>query len=68
MRDYYLQKRYSESTGKLHIPCPYREKTGINVHVVLRGGYCYRSGQCMIIKCRYNRVQSDPKALLSLVW
>lgn len=61
-------KRFSESTGKLHLPCPYKEKTGIEVHVVIRGGWCYRSGQCMVLECRYNRMQSDIDSLLSLMW
>ncbi|MDA8215279.1 MAG: hypothetical protein M0Z64_08385 [Nitrospiraceae bacterium] len=28
MKFFFDEKRYSESTGKLHIYCPYRERTG----------------------------------------
>ena len=63
-----MDKHYSEVTGKLHIPCPFRDLTDINVHVVIKGGYCYRSEQCMVIKCKYNRIQSDLKSLLSIIW
>ena len=62
------RKRFSESTGKLHLPCPHKEKTAIEVHVVIKGGWCYRSGQCMVLECRYNRMQSDIDSLLSLMW
>jgi hypothetical protein len=68
MKDILLQKSFSVETGKLHMPCPYRDKTGINVHVVIKGGYCYRSEQCMIIRCKFNRLQTDLDAVLSLVW
>ncbi len=62
------KKKFSENTGKLHIPCPYKEKTGIEVHVVIKGGYCYRSSQCMVFECKYNRYQSDIESLLSIMW
>lgn len=62
------KKSYSEATGKIHIPCPYKEETGIGTHVVLKSGYCYRSEKCMIIKCKFNNAQSDIKVLLSMVW
>jgi hypothetical protein len=62
------QRRYSEATGKLHIPCPYASSTGVVVHVVIKGGFCYRSEQCFVLQCKYNRLQSDIKALLSLTW
>lgn len=68
MKDYFIQKRYAIETGKLHIPCPYREKTGINIHVVVKDGYCYRSERCMVIMCKFNRIQSDIDSILSLVW
>ncbi|MBI5674467.1 MAG: hypothetical protein HZC48_01400 [Nitrospirae bacterium] len=68
MRKLPLQKSFSVETGKLHMPCPYREKTGVNVHVVIKGGYCYRSEQCRIIQCKFNRLQTDIDAVLSLVW
>ncbi|WP_333654927.1 hypothetical protein [Dissulfurispira sp.] len=68
MKFFFDEKRFSESTGKLHIYCPYRERTGINVHVVIKGGYCYRSRQCMIVQCKFNSIQLDIEALLSLVW
>lgn len=63
-----LDKHYSEATGKLHIPCPHRETTGINVHVIIKYGACYRSEQCMVVKCKFNRLQSDVGHLLSLTW
>jgi hypothetical protein len=68
MKFFFDEKRFSESTGKLHIYCPYRERTGINVHVVIKGGYCYRSRQCMVVQCKFNSIQLDIDALLSLVW
>jgi hypothetical protein len=68
MKFFFDEKRYSESTGKLHIYCPYREKTGINVHVVIKEGYCYRSRQCLVVQCKFNSIQLDIDALLSLVW
>ncbi|MBI5212533.1 MAG: hypothetical protein HY957_04085 [Nitrospirae bacterium] len=67
MKDYFIQKRYSDTTRKLHMPCPYPERTGIAIHVVIKDGYCYRS-ECMVIQCKYNRIQSDTQALMSLVW
>jgi len=63
-----MEKHFSESTGKLHIPCPHCEKTGITVHVVVKEGFCYRSGDCLVINCKFNRLQSDIEALLSLAW
>jgi hypothetical protein len=61
-------KHYSEATGKLHIPCPYRQQTGIIVHVVVMGGYCYRSDDCMMFSCKFNRLQSDIVTVLSVAW
>jgi len=36
--------------------------------VVIKDGYCYRSEQCMIIQCKFNRLQTDLDAILSLTW
>jgi len=68
MKDPLVQKVYSIETGKLHTPCPYKEKTGINIHVVIKDGYCYRSEECTIIWCKFNRLQTDLDAFLSLIW
>ncbi len=68
MRSLYLEKRYSESTGKLHIPCPFAKNTGINVHVVIKGGLCYRSENCVVVKCKFSHLQTDLESLLSLTW
>jgi len=68
MRSMYSEKHYSEVSGKLHIPCPHRESTGISVHVVIKGGFCYRSEHCMVIRCKFNRLQADTACLLSLTW
>jgi hypothetical protein len=68
MRDCHLEKHFSEETGKLHIPCPHRHLTNINVHVVIKEGYCYRCGECMVIQCKFNRLQADLDRLLSLTW
>jgi len=68
MKTKYLEKRYSEPAEKLHIPCPYSSMTGINVHVVIKNGHCYRSESCLVLKCKFNRMQSDIKTLLSLTW
>jgi len=68
MRRRPAEKHFSDATGKLHIHCPHSEETGVSVHVVIKAGACYRSESCMVIRCRYNRLQSDIKALLSLTW
>ncbi len=68
MKDGFEMKKFSESTGKLHIPCPHVEKSGVRLHVVIRGGYCYRSDQCMVLDCKYHRLHSDIKSLLSIMW
>jgi hypothetical protein len=68
MKDFFLQKRYSESTKKLHIPCPFSEKTNIKIHVVVKNGYCYRSESCIVVQCKYNKIQTDIEAWLSLLW
>lgn len=62
------KKRFSETTGKLHMPCPYKHKTGIDIFIVIKGGYCYRSEDCMVMECKYNRTQSDLKSVLSVTW
>lgn len=62
------EKRYSEATGKLHMSCPHNEKTGINVHIVIKEGECYKSGQCMVVECRYNNFQEDVERLISVTW
>jgi hypothetical protein len=62
------RKRFSEKTGKLHMMCPYKDKTGIGICIVIRGGYCYRSDDCMVLECKYNKTQSDLKSVLSVTW
>ncbi len=61
-------KHYDLTTGKLHLLCPHREKTGINTHVVIKDGYCYRSEQCMVVWCKFNRHQDDIDTILSVLW
>lgn len=61
-------KHFSVETGKLHVPCPHWKETGINTHVVIRDGYCYRSEKCMVIWCKFNRMKSDLDSILSLLW
>ncbi|OGW27513.1 MAG: hypothetical protein A2X59_06225 [Nitrospirae bacterium GWC2_42_7] len=68
MKTRHLEKRYSETTDKLHIPCPHSATTGINVHVVIKNGHCYRSENCLVIRCKFNRLQSDIESLISLTW
>jgi len=68
MKDPFMKKQFAVETGKLHIPCPYREMTDVNVHVVIKDGYCYRSEECMIIWCKLNRIQTDIDSLISLIW
>ena len=68
MKDPFIQKQYAEETGKLHISCPYSKETGIRTHVVVKDGYCYRSGECLIVWCKYNRIQTDIDSYLSLLW
>ena len=63
-----MKKQYALETGKLHIPCPHHEQTGINIHVVVKDGYCYRSEECMIVWCKFNRIQTDIDSLISLTW
>ena len=62
------ETHYSEATGKLHILCPHRNRTGISVQVVIKDGHCYRSKQCMVLNSKYNVLQSDIQCLLSLTW
>ncbi|MCL5022792.1 MAG: hypothetical protein M1497_05435 [Nitrospirae bacterium] len=68
MKKSFIEKHYSDATGKLHMPCPYREQTGLRVHVVIRDGFCYRSKDCLVVRCKYNRLQTDIQCLLSLTW
>ena len=67
-KDSMMQKTYAVETGKLHLSCPHKDRTGVNVHVVIKDGYCYRSEQCMVIWCKFNRLQTDLDAFLSLIW
>jgi hypothetical protein len=67
-KDPIMQKTYAVETGKLHLSCPHKERTGINIHVVIKDGYCYRSEDCMVIWCKFNRLQTDLDAFLSLIW
>ncbi len=67
-RDAPSDKHYSEMSGKLHIPCPFRERTGINIHVVIKGRYCYRSEECMVMECKYNRMRNRIENILSVTW
>jgi hypothetical protein len=62
------QKKFSMMTGKFHMPCPYREETGVKINVVVKDGYCYRSEQCMVVWCRFNRLKSDLDTILSFLW
>ena len=61
-------KRFADLSGKIHIYCPYRHKTNICVHVVIKGGYCYRSNECLVLECKFNRLQGDLRSVLSLTW
>lgn len=67
-KDVVSAKRFSEMTGKLHLLCPHRDKTGINIHVVIMGGCCYRSSECMVFKCKFNAMQDDLERILSVTW
>ncbi len=67
-RDVVTNKRYSETSGKLHIQCPHKERTGINIHVVIKGRYCYRSDECMVIECKYNKMRNKIENVLSMTW
>jgi hypothetical protein len=67
-REAVKDKRYSETTGKLHIPCPFKERTGIKIHVVIKGRYCYRSDECMVLECKYNKSRTKIENILSMTW
>jgi hypothetical protein len=67
-KDVISAKRFSEMTRKLHLPCPFREKTGINIHVVIKEGCCYRSEQCLVFECKYNSLQNEIEKILSVTW
>ncbi len=62
------KKHYSEATRKLHIFCPHKEKSGVYVHVVIKDGGCYRSGECMVLECKFNTMQSKLETILSVTW
>ena len=62
------KKHYSEATGKLHIPCPHKQKSGVYVHVVIREGSCYSSGECMVFECKFNNMQGKLETILSVAW
>jgi hypothetical protein len=62
------EKKFSEMTGKLHLPCPYRNKTGIKIHVVIKDGICYKAGQCLVVECKHNNIQDDLERLISITW
>jgi hypothetical protein len=61
-------KKFSEMTGKLHMPCPHADRSGVTVHVVIKDGICYRSEVCMVLDCRYNKYQSDVERIISITW
>lgn len=61
-------KRFSEMTGKLHLPCPHRDRTGVNIHVVIKDGCCYKSDQCLVFECKFNSLQNDIEKILSVTW
>ncbi|MDA8156531.1 MAG: hypothetical protein M0Z52_08795 [Actinomycetota bacterium] len=50
------------------MPCPHKGKSGIELHVVIKAGNCYRSGQCMVLECKYHKLHSDIQSLLSILW
>ena len=62
------ERAYSEMTGKLHIQCPHRKLTGVCTHVVIMGRYCYRSDNCMVLKCKYNKTRDNIENVLSMTW
>jgi hypothetical protein len=67
-KDVVSAKRYSEMTGKLHLPCPHGEKTGVSTHVVIKGGCCYRSEQCLVFECKFNAMRDEIEKILSVTW
>lgn len=68
MKRNFGKKHFSEKTGKLHIRCPHADKSGVGIHVVIKEGACYRSGDCMVVECKYNAMQSDVEHILSVTW
>lgn len=62
------EKKFSEATRKLQIICPNRERSGVEVHVIVRNGCCYRSSHCMVFDCRYNRMQEELDSIISVIW
>ena len=67
-KDRLAERRKSDQKGKLHIKCPFEDKTRIGVHVVVKDHYCYRSGECMVIECKYNRSKDSIENILSMTW
>jgi hypothetical protein len=61
-------KKFSEYSGKLHKPCPHRDKSGINIHVVIKEGVCYKAGQCLVVECKHNTFQEELEDLISVTW
>ena len=62
------QKQFSVSTGKLHMPCPHQDQSGIYIHVVIKNGVCYRSDVCMVIECKYHGRHNDIETIISITW
>ena len=50
------------------MPCPHRDKTGINIHVVIKEGVCYKAGQCLVVECKHNTFQEELESLISVTW
>lgn len=61
-------KKYCENTGKLHVPCPHKARSGVFIHVVIRDGQCYRSKDCLVFDCKFNTLQNDLDSIVSVVW
>jgi hypothetical protein len=68
MKDPLMQKCFAIESGKLHMSCPYKERTGVDTHVVIKDGYCYRSEECTVVWCKFNSLQKDLDSFLSLIW
>lgn len=66
--DHMTDKRYSISTGKLHVSCPHPAKSGISIHVVVKDGCCYRANDCMVFECKFNPMRMDIERVLSVSW
>ncbi len=59
MQQSFFRKRYSNGMDKLHVMCPCPDRTGINIHVVIKEGACYRSRTCLASDCKYNKTPTD---------